>query len=111
MELESGPTLERKLLCWDNGRRGRRRSHEPLDDSESRGSEEPVSGASLELVVGGRRLEGRGGVVRASEGRRSSRGGEGSAVCVAEGATEDRTLWSAMACGAGLFCPAFVWSG
>lgn len=36
IDWQSGPVLERKLPCWDNGRIDRRLIHEPVEDIESR---------------------------------------------------------------------------
>lgn len=35
MEGESGPTLDLRLPCWDNGLKDSRLIHEPLDERES----------------------------------------------------------------------------
>jgi hypothetical protein len=53
MDEESGPKLDLRLPCWDNGRRDNRRTQEPLEDTESRGS----SAIGLEVTSPCRRNE------------------------------------------------------
>lgn len=86
MDWESGPTLDRRLSCWDSGRSDMRRIHEPFEENESRESAPTRSPGCLVVVACGRRLEDRGGVSRASEERRGNRGGGLAAPAWSSGA-------------------------